>query len=413
MTPVKRNLTAKVDSLLQMFPVVVIVGARQCGKTTIAKLARPDWKYFDLENAATYDQISHDYNFFFQNHKEAIIIDEFQLLPDMFKELRGIIDMYPDMNNRYILTGSSSFELLNNISESLPGRVAIVELETLKMNETYEQSLPNLYNIFNNKINLQTTKTLHELKITLTRKQVEQSLLAGGYPKPVLSNNHGFFQQWMDNYFKTYINRDIRSLFPRLNIVNYRRLILMLSSLSGSMVNKAEIARSLETSEVTVKEYIDIAHGSFIWRNLFSYESSNMRSLVKMPKGYFRDTGLSNYLRRIDNIDDLYSYPYVGIAFESFVIEELLKGLEATMQTNWDYRYYRTRNGAEIDLLLTGSFGILPIEIKFGMNTKLKQLTTLNSFIKDNNLPLGIVINFSNTIEQISETIVQIPVSLI
>ena len=149
---------------------------------------------------------------------------------------------------------------------------------------------------------------------------------------------------------------------------------------------------------------------TFIWRIIPSYENSVIKSIVKMPKGIFRDTGLLHYLQNITTREQMLHSPTVGHNFESFVIEEINKGLQAKMVPKWDYYYYRTRNGSEIDLVLDGSFGILPIEIKFGATTRLKQLTGLNKFIQENQLPMGLVINNSEEIKLLNERIVQIPV---
>ena len=130
-----------------------------------------------------------------------------------------------------------------------------------------------------------------------------------------------------------------------------------------------------------------------------------------MPKGIFRDSGLLHYLLNITSREQLLHSPGIGHNFESFVIEEIIKGIQATMVPKWDYYYYRTRNGAEVDLILEGSFGVLPIEIKFATSTRPKQLTSLNRFIQDNELPLGLVINQSQEIRLLSERIIQIPVA--
>ena len=128
-----------------------------------------------------------------------------------------------------------------------------------------------------------------------------------------------------------------------------------------------------------------------------------------MPKGFLRDTGLLHYLLRIDNLEELYQHPIVGHSFESFIIEEIIKGLQSTLITNWQAYYYRTRAGAGIELILDGPFGILPIEIKYGVSIKLRQLTALRQFIHEHNLPFGILVNQAENIEWLTPDIVQIP----
>ena len=413
MHEIKRNIEEKINQLLEYFPVVIITGVRQSGKTTLVKKLRPKWEYFDLEKSSDFEKITGDFDFFFREHSRNIIIDEAQESPELFKELRSIIDQQRDLKNRFLITGSSSFSLLKGVSESLAGRVGIVELGTLKCNEYYQNSLPSFYNIFSDEFSYKTIENLKNLKSHISHNQVINFFLKGGYPEPAFNNDTKFHSAWMENYFQTYVQRDIRKLFPRLNILKYRRLIAMLTTMTGTIINRSDFGRSLDTSEVTIKEYLDIAHGSFIWRNILSYEKGKTKSIIKMPKGIFRDSGLAHYLQKVRTKEQLDIYPYVGASFESFAIEELLKGIEAKLYTRWDYYYYRTRHGLEVDLILEGEFGILPIEIKYGLKVKKKQIASLSKFVKDNNIPFGIIINNSEKVELLAENIIQIPVSVI
>ena len=407
MTGVNRNFEHKAKKTLEMFPVLAILGARQVGKTTLAKTLGAGWKYLDLENPDDYDLITRDPTFFFQQYPRNVIIDEAQMYPELFSVLRGVIDAQRTEKGRFILTGSSSPELLSQISETLAGRIGLLELGTLKANEYYQKPLSPFYELFSETLN---PKNLISGPAPLSNEEVQLLWLKGGYPEPLLMQDDLFYAQWMENYRDTYINRDIAKLFPRLNKVAYRRFLTILSKLSSTIINKQDVGKALEVSQVTVKEYIAIAEGTFLWRSLPSFERNIIKSVIKMPKGYIRDTGLLHYLTRINSLENLMTDPLVGHSFESFVIEEILKGLEATFTTNWQPYYYRTRNGAEIDLLLDGPFGLLPIEIKYGTSVRLKQLTALSEFIQEHNLPFGMVINQSASVEWLTPKIVQIPV---
>jgi len=413
MTGIKRNLEEKINKLLTFFPAVIILGVRQGGKTTLAKQLKPNWKYFDMEKASDFDLVTRDFDFFFRENPGQLIIDEAQQAPEIFRELRGVIDSNREHKGRFILTGSSSFDLLKNVSESLAGRVAIVELGALKFNEFYRKPLSPFYKMFDTPLSSSTLDYLKSLQVEISHTGVMDVFLKGGYPEPALNGDDEFRQAWMENYFQAYAQRDIRILFPRLDISKYRRFIMMLSSLSGTIINRSELGRSLETSEVTVKEYMDIAHGSYLWRNVPSFEKSVTKSILKMPKGIFRDSGLLHFLQKIRNNDQLMVYPRVGLNFEVFIIEEIIKGLEATMLIGWEYFYYRTRNGAEVDMIIQGDFGVLPIEIKFGLHTDRNQLASLRKFIAENNLPLAIVINNSEEVAMLADGIIQIPVGLL
>ena len=167
-----------------------------------------------------------------------------------------------------------------------------------------------------------------------------------------------------------------------------------MARISGNILNKSDIASALEISEPSVSDYLNIADGVFVWNNLYTYENSALKNLVKIPKGYIRDSGLLHTLNNIDlsDIENLYTHPSVGHFFESFVIEELIKGIQASNILKADYSYYRTYSKAEIDLIVEGTFGIVPIEIKYASNVKKKKLISVENFVDKNNLNYGIVI---------------------
>ena len=410
----KRNIEANIDQLLDFFPVVLILGVRQCGKTTLAKNIRGDWKYFDLENGSDFDFISNDLDFFFDQYPEQIIIDEAQDLPALFKHLRGVIDQDSSHKNRFILTGSSSPELIHLASDTLAGRIGIVELGTFKMNEITARPLSPFYDIFERELTSDSLEFLKDCSPPTDEQPAPLDLfLKGGYPDPALSDNAEYLDRWMDNYFHTYINRDIKKLFPKLDSIRYRRFISTLSELSGTIINKAQLGRSIDVSEVTIRDYLEIADKTFIWRIIPSYEKSRIKSVTKMPKGILRDSGLLNYLAGIDTREKLMRSPRVGQNFESYVIEEIIKGIQATTATAWDYSYFRTKNGVEVDLILEGKFGTLPIEVKFSTNTTANQLSSLKSFMAQHGIGFGVVVNNSTEIRLIQKDIIQIPVSFI
>ena len=409
----KRNLENKILQLLESFPCVVILGVRQCGKSTLVKNKFPDWHYFDLENINHFTRIDDDPILFFNEYPEKVIIDEAQQSPKLFSCLRGIIDADRNKKGRFILTGSASFNLIQNISESLAGRVGIIELSTFKMNEFLEKPLPPFYKIFESKISNLTKEYLKQLKPDKDIKTIKRFLLKGGYPEPVLSKNDTFFKDWMQNYFQTYITRDLRAIHPKLDFIKYRRVVLMLSSLSGTIINKTDISRSIESSEKTVRDYVDIINGTYFWRSLPAFASSKIKTTIKLPKGHFRDCGLAFYLQNIYTNKDLENFSRLGSFFENFIVEEIIKGIDAVNAYNVDLFHFRTKAGGEIDLLLQGSFGLLPIEIKYNSITPKKKLSSMINFIDKYDLPLGIVVNNSTEIQMITDKIIQIPVGVI
>jgi predicted AAA+ superfamily ATPase len=405
MNQFERNVVHYLTELLGNFPAVAIIGARQVGKTTLAKMVATDFTYLDLERGSDYDQLAADPEFFFKKYPDKVIFDEAQRLPVLFNTLRGVIDEQRDKNGRFILTGSSNPSLLKNVSESLAGRIAIIELGTLKMNEMLHKPLSQFYELF------QQPLSKSNVNLDLDKRSLEQvqaCWLKGGYPQPGAKNNH-FRHQWMTHYEMTYLNRDIAELFPRLDQIAYRRFISMLGRLSGKIINKSDLARSIGVSEPTIRQYLTIANGTFLWRELPSFDYNVTKSIMKMPKGYIRDSGLLHHLLHIESLEILYGDPIAGFSFEAFVVEEILKGIADKGIPNVKAYYYRTRDGAEIDLILHGNFGILPIEVKLGSTIIRRQLKTLDSFVLEHNLPFGIIINQNEQLEWITERILQVP----
>ena len=191
--------------------------------------------------------------------------------------------------------------------------------------------------------------------------------------------------------------------------IAFRRFITMLGELSSKTLNKSDIGRSIGVTEPTVADYIDIANGTFIWRSIPSFEHNVTKRVVKMPRGHIRDTGLLHHLLHIGSLQQLQSSVIASFSFEAFVIEEILKGLQDVRVPVQAY-YYRTHSGAEIDLILKGNFGMLPIEIKYGSTILARQLRSMTEFIQDHHLPFGMVINQADSIEWLTKNIIQIPI---
>ena len=411
MDALNRNMQTRIKQLSANFPIIVILGVRQCGKSTLAKSVGRDWKYYDLENPNHLERIKSDPVLFFRENNQHVIIDEAQTYPQLFATLRGVVDERRDINGRFILTGSASFELMKNVSESLAGRVAVIELEPMKMNELKKEPLSDFFSIFEKKLSRDDLTDIKKLKSLRTLKDVNHYLLKGGYPQPVLQENRDFFLDWMENYFSTYINRDMRNLFPRIDILKYQRVIKMLSSISGTIVNKSELARSAESNEKSIRDYLQIISGTFFWRELPAYKTSKIKTTTSLPKGHFRDSGLLLFLQNIFTQEELEFYPKLGNVFESFVVEELIRGVQAVAARNVKTYHFRTKAGGEIDLILEGSFGLLPIEIKYQSNTSKRQLTSMTNFIKLHQLPYGVVVNNCDSPSLITENIIQVPIA--
>ncbi len=402
---IKRELEKSVKTLLDKFPCVALLGARQVGKSTLLKRVLPKAKFFDLEHAPDYERITDPgrLDLIFKENKGPLVFDEAQLYPELFSALRVQIDKNRKQNGQFLISGSSSPHLIKGISESLAGRIAMIEVPTFSWNEALQKKQSKLYE------NLNSPESFKKLKPIYTRPELYELCLNGLYPEPFLERKDSLkYQLWQENYIKSYIERDIRALFPQLNIDAYRRFIKMLCFSSGDLFKASNFASSLDVSQPTIKSYLDIAEGTFIWRKLLCYSKNTKKRLVKMPKGYIRNTNIINFLLNINSVEDLIAHPSFGNIWEAFVIEQLIKNLESLF-IKADYYFYRTHHQAEIDFIIEGKFGIIPIEIKSGSFTKSDQLRAMTSFIEEQACPYGIVINNGDEIEQISENIYQVP----
>ena len=407
----KRVVGAKINRLLAMFPVVALVGPRQCGKSTLVKQLRPDWRYYDLESPDDYQLISSDPVAFFTLNSENVIIDEAQQYPELFKVLRGVVDSDRKKNGRILITGSSSPDIVKGITESLAGRIATVEMSPFKQCEYFETGLPEIYNLLIE--SKARASDFLQLRSLLQMTQTMHVWFKGGFPEPLIESekNPDFHLQWMENYIMNYVGRDIRMLFPRLNIHSFRRFLTLLAQFSGHQLNMSDMARSLEISVSTIKDYLDIIHHTFLWRNIEPYTKNSLKKVQKAKKGFFRDQGLLHYFLKINDLDSLLIHPVAGFSFESFVIEEIIRGLQATMATQMEFNYYRTIDKSGVDLVIDGSFGLIPIEIKLNSTVNQTALRGLKNFLADTKTNYGILINRGKRIELISDKIIQIPVN--
>lgn len=405
----KRYATSAVQFLLERFPIVGVIGPRQSGKTTLCAQLSGDWKIYDLEKENDFQIIQGDPGFFLEKNPRHVVFDEAQELPSLFPALRVAIDSNRGEMGRFVITGSSSPELLSKISESLAGRIGILELSTFKASESAQMALSPLYRAIEAGIDL---KAIQALKSRLSPMKLLGAWLKGGYPAAITSKTQKDIVVWMDNYRTTYLQRDIRRLFPRLNLTAFRTFLSMLSRLSGTIINYAEIASVLQVSQPVVRSYVDIVHGTFVWRKMQAFSKNPKKRVSKMPKGHIRDSGLLHFLLNINSLETLERDPIVGKSWESFVIEEIIKGLNLSL-IPYDAYYYRTNHAAEIDLILEGGFGLLPIEIKYGSRMDVRSLRALRDFVRDYGLKTGFVINNASRVEWLGDKIIQIPAVLI
>jgi len=333
---IPRIATEKISNLLNGFPCVAIIGPRQVGKTTLAKQIMQDYQfsiYLDLELRNDFIKLEDPETYLKQFEDRLVIIDEVQRKQDLFPVLRALIDQRR-VPGRFLVLGSAAPELLRNSAESLAGRIAYHELTPFLLSEVYSEN--NITDLW----------------------------LRGGFPDPFLHKK--YWLQWMNNFTKTYFERDLPNLgFPADSITG-ERLWTMLAHYHGNIINYAEIGKSLELSIHTIKKYIGFLENAFLVRIISPFYINAKKRLVKSPKVYIRDSGIMHYLAGINNMDQLLGHPKKGASWEGFVIEQIIP----LLLDNRKVFFYRTHDGAELDMVITRRDKPLAgIEIKFGSGT--------------------------------------------
>ncbi|MEP6832273.1 MAG: ATP-binding protein [Gemmatimonas sp.] len=404
----KRATEALLNTYLETFPCVALLGVRQCGKTTLLQTLPSHWKHFDLERRADYAVIANDPDAFFRLNARHIALDEAQALPEIFPALRVAIDEHRAERGRFVITGSSSPSLVRSVAESLAGRVGIIEMAPLSWAEVTQTIARDSFLKRLTDPNAAPADLIDQLAARGTPRQLQRYWFDGGFPEPWLETAPKFRSRWVEQYIQTYILRDVKRLFPGLDDVRFRRFLEMLGGLSGRILNYADIARALGVSQPTAHDYVEIAHGTFVWRTVPAYTKNAVKRVVKHPRGYLRDSGLLHALLRIPDSDALLSHPQVGASWEGMVVEEVLRQLHA-MGEPVNATYYRTGGGAEVDLIIEGNFGGVAIEIKHASVVGARELRALRDLVSEQNLRLGLVINNDSVPRLYDDRLIGIP----
>lgn len=322
---IQRRLQKEVSEKLKRNASVALLGPRQVGKTTLAinLTAEIPAVYLDLENRLDLERVKDIVDFQRQNSQKLIILDEVQRLPEVFAPIRGIIDQERRKGNKggqFLFLGSASMELLQQSGESLAGRIAYLELYPVDVLEYAGDDINKINNLW----------------------------LRGGFPESLLSESDKDSIGWRRNFIKTYLERDIPQLGPRIPAETLERFWMMLAHNQGTVLNAAHLGRNLEVSGVTIGRYLDLMCDLLLVRRLKPWTFNVGKRLVRAPKIYVRDCGLTHALLNITDFNNLLGHPVVGGSWEGFVIENIMSAAPQWVQSF----YYGTPGGAEIDLIL-------------------------------------------------------------
>jgi Predicted ATPase (AAA+ superfamily) len=328
-----------VSALIKNFPVTAILGARQVGKSTLAK-SLPHDHYFDLENPRDLARLDAP-QLALEDLDGTVVIDEIQRKPELFPLLRYLADARS--GRRFLILGSASRDLIRQSSESLAGRIAYYELSGFRLED-----------------------------VGSTRSALRSLWLRGGFPRSFLAESDDDSGLWREQFVQTYLERDLPQLGIGVSAQAMRRFWLMVAHYHGQLVNYQELSRSFGASDATVRRYLDILEGTFIVRLLRPWSGNLGKRLVKAPKLYIRDSGLFHCLQRIGDMGSLEAHPKLGASWEGFVVDQAIRVLRIK-----DPYFFRTHAGSEVDLVWEEG------GMRFGIEAKYSDAPRLTSSMRN------------------------------
>lgn len=421
MYSIKRHIESVVERRSKNSKAILLTGPRQVGKSTLYK------HLFGKVNQVTFDddlllaQAEEDMNLFLLNNPCPLMIDEVQKCPSIFNKLKIVLDNTDEYGNFY-LTGSQKLQLMEGVSESLAGRVSIVELEGLSMREIYDVPFSKHF------IPTQEYIKEREGAVKNYRKNLWEIIHRGSYPE-LYSNPE---REWMDfyqSYVKTYLERDVNKLIRAKNHLTFVKFLTCVAARTGQVVNYTNISSEVGVSEVTVKEWISILEKSGIIYILKPYTSSALNRAIRSPKLYFRDTGLCCYLTRWLTPETLKNGAMAGAMFETFVINEILKSYSNEgLEYDFNVFYYngkdkkrKKENGkeveidGEIDLILQENGILYPIEIKMSASPKADMASEFDVLdgVPDKKRGMGVIICLYDKKMYLRENLIALPLEFI
>ena len=372
----KRLASDSVLKAARRFPAVLLLGPRQCGKTTLARR----WlggSYFDLEKPSDYQLFAADLEGTLRRTPEPLVLDEAQRLPELFSVLRALIDENRRQTGRFFLLGSVDPALKREVSESLAGRIAVVELTPLMPPETPSVPLSRCWH-------------------------------RGGFPDALLAEDDSDWDFWQRNYLRTFVERDLARFGLEQSPEKLHTLLSMLSGQQGGLLNASALGRSLGVSYHTVERALHLVEGHFLVRRLLPYHANIGKRLVKSPKLYLRDSGLLHHLAGITSPAQLDRWAHRGASWEGFVIETLIT-LETLDRPSSRFWFHRTQTGSEVDLIIDRGQRRLGVEIKVSLTVSPGDVSGLVHAREDGVIHSGVVLYGGHRAFPLTEHIQALP----
>lgn len=348
---IPRHIAEKLIKAGSRYPVVHLTGPRQSGKTTLAKATFPHHDYVSLEDPDQRAFASSDPRGFLARFGRASVLDEIQRVPELLSYMQGDVDRDPTPG-RFILTGSEQLRLRQEIGQTLAGRVALLQLLPFSLGELEERPTRDPDKLYETaRLPKAPTRTL------------ESVLFAGLYP--AIHDRHFEAHDWLANYYRTYVERDVRQILNVGDLEAFQRFVRLCAGRSGQLLNLSSMASDCGIAHSTARQWLSVLEASFLVFLLRPHHANFSKRLIKSPKLYFLDPGLLSYLLRVTGPEELMTHPARGPVFETFVLSEILKaylnrGIEAPLH------FWRDRTGHEVDIVLDTASGLVAVEAKSG-----------------------------------------------
>ena len=398
-----RILKSQVEEALTNFPVVLLTGARQVGKSTLAREMIDN--YITLDDINVYSSLQADPQSFIASLQKPVAIDEVQKAPDMLSSIKLAVDN-ERINGNFLLTGSANIMGYKNITDTLAGRIALLELMPLSLREIAGSTDSLLDMMFSGEI----TKKKGPL---ITKQEIIRKVIRGGYPEIQKIDSSSGHYQWFSSYIKTYIERDVRDIGELRNIDKFIKMYSLLASRSGNLLNKTDIARDAGINFKTFDNYLELLKLVYQISLLKPYHANIDKRLIKTEKLFFMDSGILAFLLNITTESEFIASPYRGNLFETFVFAELLKDVKYS-EKNTGLFYFRTSDYQEIDFIVERGSEIIAVEVKLSESIRkddFRHISFLQSKIK--NMVAGYVVYLGNAVLPFGKDLYAIPVNLL
>ena len=355
---IKRDMEEAFLRASSQFKVVLVTGPRQVGKTTMLKklMEGSDRKYVTLDNMAARDLAKNDPQTFIKTHSPPVFIDEVQYAPELFSYIKMQVDDR-QQNGDYWLSGSQIFRLMRGVSESLAGRVGLLDLFPLSQNENYNhKECGPLLTDFDHL--MERARDIPEASPV----DVFTRIYNGGLPQ-IIAEGAGSRDRYYESYIRTYLERDVRDLSGDINVLKFHRFMVAVAARTAQLINNKALADDAEIDQATVKNWLNILETLGLIFYLHPYSNNLLKRTIKSPKLYFYDSGLVVYLARWNSVETLMNGAQSGAILENFVVSEIAKGYYNSGKTPY-LHYFRDKDNREIDLLWEENGTLYPLEIK-------------------------------------------------